>query len=89
MTQVREAILAIGQANFTADDVADQLDVGEESMKAIWKVLGYMTKLDELRRVEDSKPTRWKVIRLNTVSTVPKFKDTALFGAMLGWKLTP
>ncbi|MGZ5081547.1 MAG: hypothetical protein ACXWBT_18530, partial [Usitatibacter sp.] len=61
MTEVREAILAIGQSSFTADDVADQLDVSEESMKAIWKVLGYMTKLDELRRVEDSKPTRWKV----------------------------
>lgn len=86
-TEVRAAILAFGEPSFTADDIADQLDIdGAPAMKSIWKALGYMTKLDELRRVEGTTPTRWKVIRLHTEGKTPKFKDTALFGAMLEWK---
>lgn len=87
VTEVRSAILAFGEPRFTADDIADELNVdGVPAMKAVWKVLGYMTGLDEIRK-EEGKPTRWKVIRLNTAGKTPKHEGTALFGAMLGWKV--
>lgn len=86
VTEVRDAILAYGEPNFTAGDIADELNVDDvKSMKAIWKVLGYMVKLDEVRRVEGSKPSRWKVMRLNTAGATPEYQSNALFGALLGW----
>jgi hypothetical protein len=87
VVEVREAILATGQSSFTAEDIADQMDVdSREDMKAIWKALGYMTGISELKKLDDAKPSRWKVIRLHTEGKEVKHEGMALFGAMLGWK---
>lgn len=87
VVQVREAITSFGEPQFSVDDLMDELDVDEpKARKEIWKALHYMVKLDEVRKVEGSKPTRWKVIRLNTEGAKPKYESDALFGALLAWK---
>lgn len=86
--EVREAARAQGDGWFTAEMIADELDVeGKQAMKAIWKALQFLDRQHELQKQPGNKGSRWRCLRLRPEAEeqAPRV-SRALEFAMLGWR---